>query len=180
MMVGRAAFPVVSGLLFMLFFYAAGKAQTRTGTANQAENTRITADRLLVDRDAKYAEFAGAVKLTQGGTVLTADRLKIFFEADRRSTQIAPGDQESIKKIVANGNVRIKLDEGSAEADRAEFIAETNTYILSGEGSKVISGKNSISGSRITLHRTDGRITVERGAEKRVEAVIFSEKKGDR
>lgn len=177
---GCAALPLVMSLLFLLFFNTAGLAQSRAGAGKKKEKTRITADRLQVDREDRNAEFVGTVKLTQGTTVLTADRLKIFFEADKQSTQITPGDQEAIKKIVAKGNVRIKLDEGVAETDQAEFIAETNTYVLSGEGSKVISGKNSISGSKITLHRTDGRITVERGVKKRVEAVIFSGNKENR
>ena len=115
--------------------------------------THITADRLLVDSNAKHAEFIGTVRLTQGSTVITADRLKVFFASGPGTGENLSSTRESIKKIVAKGNVRIRLDDGVAETQQAEYLSETNTFILSGENSKVISGNNSISGSKITLYR---------------------------
>jgi len=48
------------------------------------------------------------------------------------------------------------------------------TITMTGENSKVISGKNSISGTKIILYRNDGRIKVLGGKKKRVEATFFS------
>jgi len=49
---------------------------------------------------------------------------------------------------------------------------------LSGNNSKIVSGNNSISGEKITLYRTTGRINVESSGGKRVEAVFYSGEKG--
>ena len=140
--------------------------------------TRITADRLIVDGNEKYADFSGSVNLTQDDTVITASRLVIYFAGDSEAVGTAPVAKESIKRIVATGDVHIQLDDGTLFAQQAEFIAETNTYILSGEGSRLTRGKSSISGSKITFTRNDGRITVEGSGKKRVEALIFQEKEG--
>jgi lipopolysaccharide export system protein LptA len=50
--------------------------------------------------------------------------------------------------------------------------------VLSGNNSKIISENDSISGEKITFYRTDGRINVESGNKKRVEAVFYSGQKG--
>ena len=49
---------------------------------------------------------------------------------------------------------------------------------MSGNGSKIVSGDNSISGEKITIDRVTGRINVESGDKKRVEAVLYSGEKG--
>ncbi len=50
--------------------------------------------------------------------------------------------------------------------------------VLSGNNSKVIGENDSISGEKITFYRIDGRIDVESGNNKRVEAVFYSGQKG--
>jgi lipopolysaccharide export system protein LptA len=45
---------------------------------------------------------------------------------------------------------------------------------MTGENSKVISGKNSISGSKIILYRKEGRVKVLGSEKKRVEATFYS------
>jgi len=169
---------LIAGAAFIPVLAVAGDKPLNTGNPDKPETTHITADKLLVDSEAKFAEFIGAVRLTRGSTVITADRLKIFFKGGVDNTEKVSATRESINKIIAKGNVRIKLDDGVATTEQAEFISETSTYILSGENSKVISGDNSISGSKITLYRTDGRITVEGSSKNRVEAMIYSGKKG--
>ncbi len=95
---------------------------------------------------------------------------------DNKKNPLA-GD-ESIKKIVANGNVQIKFDNRVAVTQQAVYITENRVLVLSGANSKVISGNNSISGEKITVYRTDGRIQVESGKEERVEAVLYPGEKG--
>ena len=50
--------------------------------------------------------------------------------------------------------------------------------VLSGPNSKIVSGSDSVAGEKITIHRANGRINVESGGEKRVNAVFFSGGKG--
>ncbi len=138
----------------------------------------ITADKLISDNKAGYAEFIGNVRANQEETVITADRLKIFYKkhlADKNKPVIG---QESIHQIIANGNVKIKFDNRVAESQQAVYNTETNVLVLSGADSKIISGNDIITGEKITFYRTDGRIAVEGGRQERVEAVFYSGEKG--
>jgi lipopolysaccharide export system protein LptA len=138
----------------------------------------ITADKLISDNKVDYAEFIGNVRATQEDTVITADRLKIFVKKNP-DNKGAPGvGTESIHKIIASGNVKINFDNRVAVTPQAVYNTKTGVLVLSGDNSRIISGKDSISGEKITLYRTTGGITVESGEEKRVEAVFHSGEKG--
>lgn len=147
--------------------------------SNDADkNIYITSDSMISDNNTNYAEFIGNVKAVQGSNTLVADRLKIFFQKDLKNTENLAADQDSVAKIVANGNVIIHFDNKVAVAEQAVYITETKVLVLSGSNSKITSGNDSISGEKITLYRENGQINVESGAEKRVNAVFRSGKKG--
>ena len=159
--------------------YADEKPQdTDARSLSEDRKIHITADKLISDNEVDYAEFIGNVRATQEDTVITADRLKIFVKKNP-DNKGAPGvGTESIHKIIASGNVKINFDNKVAVTRQAVYNTETEVLVLLGDDSKIISGKDSISGEKITLYRTTGRITVESGKEKRVEAVLYSGEKG--
>ena len=172
------AFMLVA-VLMNSFVYAEDKPNfTDTHKNNKNEKIHITADKLISDHEAKYAEFIGNVRATQRDTVITADKLKIFLKRDMDNNKPPIAGEESIKKIVADGNVQIKFDNRVAVTQQAVYITETRVLVLSGADSKVISGNNSISGEKITIYRTDGRIQVEGDKGGRVEAVFYPGDKG--
>ena len=139
---------------------------------------RITADRLVTDTQSQNAEFIGNVHAIRGTMTIFCDSLKIFYAgAPAQDTQEQLG-AESIQRIVADGNVNIHFDNQTATTQRAEWSTKEQTIVLSGPGSKIVSGKNSISGSKITLHQGDNRIQVEGGNEGRVEAQFYSNEQG--
>ena len=82
-----------------------------------------------------------------------------------------------MKKIIATGNVKISSEKYHAEADKAEYDTAAKTVVLSGENSKVISGKNSITGSKITLNQESGQVKVESSGAKRIKAEFFTKEK---
>lgn len=137
----------------------------------------ITSDKLISDRKAGYAEFIGNVKAIQGDTVITSDRLKIFFKKHIANKGPSSVSEESIHKIVANGNVEIKFDNRVATTQQAIYNTKTMVLVLSGDNSKVKSENDSISGEKIIFYRKDGRLHVESGDTKRVEAVFYSGQK---
>lgn len=159
--------------------YADEKPQdTDARSLSEDRKIHITADKLISDNDADYAEFIGNVRATQEDTVITADSLKIFVKKNP-DNKSAPGvGTESINKIIASGNVKINFDNKVAVTPQAVYNTETGVLVLSGDNSRIVSGKDSISGEKITIYRTTGRITVESGGEKRVEAVFYSGEKG--
>ena len=159
--------------------YADEKPQdTDTRSLSEDRKIHITADKLISDNDADCAEFIGNVRATQEDTVITADSLKIFVKKNP-DNKGAPGvGTESINKIIASGNVKINFDNRVAVTPQAVYNIKTGILVLSGDNSRIVSGKDSISGEKITIYRTTGRITVESGGEKRVEAVFYSGEKG--
>jgi lipopolysaccharide export system protein LptA len=147
-------------------------------SSGKTSNIHITSDRMISDNQAGYAEFIGNVKATQEKTVITSDRLKIFFKKNIADKGPLSVSEESIHKIIAKGNVEIKFDNRVATAQQAVYNTETMVLVLSGNDSKIVSGNDSISGDKIIFYRADGRINVESGNKKRVEAVFYSGQKG--
>ena len=146
-------------------------AKFNSGKNSRNNQTTISADKLVTDNNTKSAEFTGNVKATRGDTVITADRLKIFYIADKKKDQRATAE-EAIQKIIATGTVTIRFGEVLAKTQRAVYTKETRTIVLSGANSWIGDGKNSVAGSTITLYMDDKQISASRGKSQRVKAVF--------
>ena len=134
---------------------------------------RITADKLVAELDVSEIEFIGNVRTTSDDAVITSDRLKIIYDPKRLKNESDTTQKESIEKIIANGNVRILTDNIIAETDRAEYSMKSEILVLQGEQSSVTQGGYSITGSKFTLRRTEGKLTVESSKEHRVKAILL-------
>jgi lipopolysaccharide export system protein LptA len=176
-------------LIVMLGFIYIGPGLVTAGAAESSppvagslidkeQELVITADRLEADVNENYSEFSGNVKAVQGDTVITADRLRIFFKSSsNRSGQLSVGE-DAVEKITARGNVTIKAADMTAVTSEASYINESRLLVLTGPDSTVKSGQNSIVGAKITLDRASGRVTVENSVEKQVKALFFTNGKG--
>jgi len=149
-------------------------------TADQKEKIHVVADLLTTNSEARFAEFVGNVRATQGDTVITSDRLKIFYSERLAESKNPSAGEGAVKRIVATGNVNISFDNRVATAQEAVYNTESRILVLSGPHSKITSGTDSITGEKITYNRADGRITVESGRNSRVEAVFHSGGEGIR
>ena len=154
---------------------AGGSAgQNQSGQA-ESQPIQITADQLISDNEDRYAEFIGQVKATWGDFKITSDKLRIYYQGDLLDSKANSGDEELIKKIIATGNVKITTEQYNAEAERAEYDTTAMTVVLIGENAKVISGKNSIIGSKITMNQKSGEVKVEGSAKKRIKAEFYTQ-----
>lgn len=169
---------VCVALTVILFFsapvFADDKPLAASGADKEAEKIHITSDSLVTDNNASYAEFIGNVNAAQGTTLITSDRLRIYYsssgsEKDKKKIT----SQDSVKKILAIGNVTIRFDNKVAITEQAEYTTDTGVIILTGANSRVTSGSNYVAGEKITLYRNQDKVTVERSKEKRVEAVFY-------
>jgi lipopolysaccharide export system protein LptA len=142
-------------------------------TPNNNQEIQVIADQLISNSQNKFAEFIGNVEVTQGTFVIKSDRLRIYYRTVKGISKEPSTAEDSIEKIIAKGNVKIWSDESVAETDQAEYSFSDMVLVLSGENSKVISGKNSITGSKIILYRKDGRIKVKGSDSKRVRAIFY-------
>ena len=159
---------------------AGGLAQESSqnkGTHQNDEQIQIVADKLITNNAEKFAEFVGNVQTSQGNLVITSERLRIYYRNDPDRTNEQIGGQESIKKVVASGNVHISSEKYKARADQAEYDMDTQIFVLKGENSTVTSGKNILTGSKITVYRKNGEIKVESSSQKRVKAVFYPKEK---
>lgn len=148
------------------------------GEASAAQPVHILADNLLVDTETRSAEFSGNVRASQEGTVIQSARLKVYYEKGAVSDSSTPAGQQSVRKIVASGNVRIEFDNRVAVAEQAVYTSYDRVLTLSGKQVTVTSDNNTIAGEKIIIHRDDGRMIVEGGSKKRVEAVLTPGKNG--
>ena len=152
--------------------------QTGEKSENQVDDQiQIVADKLITNNAEKYAEFVGDVRASQGNFTITSESLRIYYKDNLKDLENQSNSEELIKRIVASGHVKISSDNYVAEAEQAEYDLDDTVLVLKGENSTIKSGKNSITGSKITVHREDGQITVERSAEKRVKAMFYSKQK---
>lgn len=130
----------------------------------------ITSDKLVSNQNELYITFIGHVIAIHGTTTLNSDRLKIFYSKDDDGKKTP--DKESIKKIVATGNVTIEMEDGTAECDRAVYLTETKTITLTGKNTRIRKEKNYITGEKITIHQDTGQIIVDGNSDARVNAVF--------
>ena len=166
-------------VLMLLSSAAVGEDQSQEINTNAGKKQiQILADSLITNHAEKYAEFTGDVKASQGNLVITSDRLRIYYKDTLGSNEDPPVNQELIKRVVASGNVKITTDKYTASTSRVEYNLDTMIFVLDGKNSRVTSGKNILTGSKITVNRKDGQIKVESSSEKRVKAVFYSEEKG--
>ena len=138
------------------------------------EQIQVVADKLITNNAEKYAEFVGDVQASQGTFTITSEHLRIYYQDNPGNLKSQTGGQGLIKRIVASGHVKISSDKYKAEAERVEYDLDSAVLVLEGENSTIKSGNNLITGSKITVHRQDGQILVERSAEKRVKARFYS------
>jgi len=155
---------------------AAGESKTAApDKKTEDQPILIKADQLISNNEEKWAEFIGNVKVTQADMVIDSDKLRIYYRGELLDTEEKSNKkQDALKKIVATGNVNIKTSKYTAESDKVEYDAGSMTITMIGDNSKVVSGKNSIAGSKIILYRKDNRIKVFGNQKKRVEATFFS------
>ena len=150
------------------------------GSADAQAPIEIVSDRMVANTTEQWADFLGSVVATQGKFSMTADALRIYYEGDLLNAPKGGSTQDRIQKIEATGRVHIISDQYTADSERAEYLPASDVLTLSGEGSRVLSGKNTLTGSKIVLKRSEGKALVEGAGTERVKAVFYQEEKGQR
>jgi lipopolysaccharide transport protein LptA len=157
---------------------AAGLFPDPNNKGDSKEPIEIVADRLVTNNTEKWADFSGSVKVTQGKFTMTSDALRIYYEGDLMNLSQEKPPKDVLRKLVATGRVHIVTGEYTADAERAEYEPPTEILTLSGENSRVVSGKNTLTGSKIVFYRAEGKASVEGSGTERVKAVFHQEEKG--
>ena len=171
----RFVFGVVIILFYPGFIFAEDQlSEVEKANRESVEQVQIVADKLITNNVEKYAEFFGNVKTTYENLVIASESLRIYYKDDLPGREKGQAGQEIIQRLVASGNVSIESDKYTAETHSAEYDMDTKTLVLIGENSMVQSGKNVLTGSKITIYRKDEKIQVDGSPQKPVKAVFYS------
>jgi len=148
-----------------------------TGDSAGTDKIQVTADSLKVNNEENYAEFIGDVVAVHKDMTIASDRLQIYYDKTSENNKTSVQGEESIKKIIAEGNVTIVSDGRIANSEKAEYMTKTGMLVLTGKNASITSNKNSITGDRIIFNRSLGSVKISGNPVNRVKAIFFANKK---
>lgn len=142
--------------------------------AAQEVPVKITSEVMTYSRDGDQVVFTGSVHVIRQDVQMWSDRLTVLLEkkdGTAPAAQAVADEQGSIKRIIAQGNVRIKADNGrSGTCGKATY--EADKELLTMEDDPVLmEGANKIQGEVIRLFIRENRSEVI-GGKGRVEAIF--------
>lgn len=140
-------FAILFSLMLPLTAAVAQSTARVFGTIDQDSSATITAaaDAMTIDEAQGFAEFSGAVEITQGSTTLTADSVRAEY-----------GDDTSqITRIIADGNVILRSGSDQAQADRGVYDVNQGTITLTGNA-YVKQGTNTLRAQNVTINTKTG------------------------
>ncbi|MGP1485088.1 MAG: lipopolysaccharide transport periplasmic protein LptA [Campylobacter sp.] len=120
-----------------------------------AEQVEVTSDNFFADENKFVGEFTGNVNIKKGSDLLTADKVRIFFDKDKNPI-----------KYVANGNAKIKalIKEKTYDGAGNELIYEPkeNLYTINGNGFlHEIDSDKKVYGEFIQINQNSGTYSVK-------------------
>jgi lipopolysaccharide export system protein LptA len=123
----------------------------------------ITAKALEFDYHKLELTYEGDVTVKQGDMTLQSDRLTVFLEQ---------GAAEAVRKIIAEGKVRITQGDRVATGGKAVFDQGSRTVKLS-EGAVLRQGLNEVTGEEVEVYLDEERSVVRSDGLGRVRARLF-------
>lgn len=112
----------------------------------------ITANMLTADNELNRAIFEGSVKAVKGDLILYADKMIVSYQNEKAG--------RGIKKINAEGNVKLIKNERIVTASSAEYNDFDETVVFTGEP-RATDGKTVITGTKMTYSLRQDRYWVE-------------------
>ncbi len=135
--------------------------QPKFSERNKSDTIVITSESLIADNKKNTATFMGSVKAVKGDITIFADEMMVFYTED----------QGKINRIIAKGNTKLIQAERIITSDKAEYFAEKEIIILT--GNPIASeGNNVISGAKMEYFINDERFIVEKSKVQLIEKKI--------
>ena len=166
-------------------------ASSPLGGNDSKSPIRVTADNMIYEPDKNTVVFSGNVEVVRDDFRMWSARLTMYMKERKdaageknagNAQNGASGGLDAMKagdldRIVAEKNVRFRMDTKSGTAQKATWLADKEELVL--EGNPVLlDGQNSVTGKRIRYFVRENRSQVEGGSGKRVEAVFSSNGEG--
>ncbi|MBF0389050.1 MAG: lipopolysaccharide transport periplasmic protein LptA [Desulfamplus sp.] len=147
----------------------------RVSTPQEAAKLHITSDSMMVEKEPSMITFSGNVVATQDESVIKADSILVHLFTESEKKAIPTNSNQEIKSLTASGNVRFSSGNKTAYADKAVYTSTDQKIVLTGDSPRVTTGDSYITGKVITLFQESGKVMVEGGKERRVEALFNSQ-----
>jgi len=168
-------------VLFVLLLSASYLYADNIMPGKSDEPMEITSDRMEAFNEKKVVVFSGNAMARQGNNVLKADKLLLYYKADKSGKKDKIGTIETektgdLEKIEAKGNVSLTQEGRIATGDDAVYFRDSNKVILTGNP-VLKEGKNSIRGDRVTVFLNENRGVVESNTQRQVKAIIYPQDK---
>ena len=106
---------------YILLFYLIIVSSFSEDSYNEIE---ISSDAMEWKREENLAIAFGNAKATQGGRILSAQKIIVFFNKEKKN--------EKIYKLDASGKVKFKNEDQIARGDEATFLIDKETIIIKG------------------------------------------------
>ena len=147
------------GLVAALSLAAPVGGRAQASRHDSALPIEITADRLEVVQPERVAIFTGQVDAVQGDMVLSADQLRVYYNAENQEAGSAVPGGSSIRRIEAEGNVFLSSPEQTAQGKTGVYDVAGDQLTL--QGSVVLTqGDDVIRGDRLEVELASGRSRV--------------------
>ncbi len=114
----------------------------------------ITSQRVDFDNQKQEAIYSGEVRVVRGDIILTADKIRVLFR----------GENQSIKLIQADGQVKIWWKDRYAEAEKGIYDDQSQTLTLTGSP-KTWQNESMLKGDKISYNLVEDRVVVEGSVE---------------
>ena len=128
-------------------------AQEKKAASSSKEPTVITSEILTADNKAKTALFERSVVAKKGEMTLFADKMLVYYSEEKGSS--------NIKKIDAEGNVKLIKGERIVTSKFAVYFAEPEEKIIFTGEPRATEGENVVTGTKMTYFMKDDRSLVE-------------------
>ncbi len=164
-------------LISFVFLFETNIIHAETNNTNikieeQKAPLHVISDKMIATKDKSMIEFIGNVKATRLDSIVLADSLKVYFNGSSSNNN---SSENNVKKIVATGSVEYTMEDRKAYSDMAVYTTADEILILTGKSPKLVTGKNFVTGKKITLYRLQDKVIVESDGKKRVEAMFNPE-----
>ena len=150
---------------------------------NQGKPIQIESTSLEVRDKDKMATFAGDVHVVQGDTDMRCKSLVVYYDDNSPGGKAAPKpaaaagpapkQQQTIKRLVANGDVIVVQKEQTATGNSGVYDIRTSTITLTGNVT-LTQGPNVVRGERLSVNVKSGVSRMEEGKGGQVRAMFQS------
>jgi lipopolysaccharide export system protein LptA len=162
----------LSTVFFLFFLILYSNSPAFGQKEDQSHSTDITSDKMTYASRDNLVVFSGNVHVLRPDFELWSAELRVFLKPGQEGD--SPGQQESIEKIVATGNVRIKSDGREGYSDLLTYFPDEGIARLE-KNPRLVEDQNSVEGETIILNMTDNTSEVLGGPDKRVRVIFHSE-----